>query len=273
MRRNTLRKVLSSLIFLVFLFCLTSAASAVNIYVSGFNADEIFENGSGATTTAPVDISSNAWGQTGFRMSGVTMATGLPDAGSFTSGSSVTYYFGPYSGNNALRLIREVPRGTIEVIPDHYTQLHVLATSGNAGADNRSNIILNFSDGPSSTYANALYAPDWWAGVGGSSNVALGGLQRVGVRRVSASSFNPEGIDTRQSFQFYESVLTLTAEDQAKTLASITFSIATGTGTYGVTNVYAVDGSPAPVPGSLLLLGSGVFGLFGYRVRRVFSRS
>jgi hypothetical protein len=82
----------------------------------------------------------------------------------------------------------------------------------------------------------------------------------------------PTDIDANPSYQLYESALYLTPADQTRTLVSITFNDATS-GT-GVINIYAVDGtaSPVPAPPSLLLLGSGVLGLLGYRGRRLFSR-
>jgi hypothetical protein len=266
---------------LVWLAGLAAAAQASNIYVSGFTADEIFENAWNSQITAPVDadyVNGAAWGETGLDVFN-RLDNGLPASGSFESatGSGVTYYFASYTADNALRLTSDPlfdrASGTLQVTSGHYAQLHILASSGNA-SNQTSNITLNFSDGGSSTYANALYAPDW--GSGGSANVALGGLNRVNLYN-DGGTMIPGSIDGRTMFNFYESVLDLTADDQARTLESITFyafPVAADPGgsgaSYAVTSIYAVDGSPVPLPPSALLLGSGLLGLgaCGWRQRK-----
>jgi len=268
MRKTHSAKSLTVLLALALTMCLVSVAQATNIYVSGFTADEIFENQSGSAITAAADGADNAWGQLGFAAGANSITAGLPDSGSFVSatGSGVTYQFGSYTDNNALRLT-DGGSGTIEVAHGNFTQLHILATSGDGPGD--CNIVLNFSDGSHSTYTDALIAPDWSATIYGSS-VALGNLERVAL---VSSSLDPKSIDTRLDFNFYETALTLSAPDQAKTLVNITFDDNSGSGP--VTSIYAVDGTGTlvPLPGSLLLVGSGFLGLFGYRGRRFLSRS
>ncbi len=255
--RITLSKVLTVGLALAMLISLASLAqaTAINLAPSGFNADEVFGT-SGGGITAAVDNGTDAWAETGYL--GV-VTSGLPTSGSFVSGtgSGVTYDFQSYAQNNALRMGNGNPSsGILGVTPGRYSTLYILATSGNGGGS--SNITLTFSDLSTSTYTNALYAPDWYDATPGVSNVALALRQRVDTGGT---------IDTAHDahFQLYESVLNLLSADQAKILTSITFNEATGGS--GVTNVYAVDGSPVPVPATVWLLGTGLVGLAGLRRR------
>lgn len=250
-------------------------ASAINIYQSGFNEDEIYEinSGSGSTITKTVDNDNYAtWAENLYVASNGTVNSGLPTSRSFVSATSsgVTYSFQPYTGYNALRMGKgNSSSGDLTVASGQYTTLYILATSGNAGSGNSSTIILNFSDNSHSTYTNALYAPDWYDGVGvGSSNVALGTRQRVNGAGTSIDQGTYNGNNYEANFQLYESFLQLLPADQGKFLTSITFNDATGGN--GATSVYAVDGVLVPIPASVMLLGSGLLGLglLGWRRKR-----
>ncbi len=241
--------VVVALVMLVGLVSMAQA-TAINIATGGFNQDEIYENVTGASITKAVDNGTDTWAETGY----IGVGSGLPNTGNFVSaaGSGVTYYFQSYLGSNALRMgDGDATSGRLTVTAGRYSALYILATSGNGGG--KSNITLNFSDSSSSNYADALYAPDWYFGASGSTKVALGTRQRVTADGSSIDTTNGA------NFQFYESVLNLTAADQLKTLTSITFNDATGGS--GATSIYAVDGQAVPLPSTMLLLGSGLVGL------------
>jgi hypothetical protein len=227
------------------------AAQATSIAIGNFNADEIFENSSPSFAPDDVDASGAYWAETGY--SGIGSGTGLP-ASSFTSatGSGVQYQLQAYTGNNALRLDSATPTGNLDVIDGQYAQLHILAASGNAGASNTSDITLKFSDSTISTYFNKLNAPDWYENVSGTTTAAITGLTRVAP-------------STPSPFAMYETVLSLTADDQLKTLMSIDFNLASGA---RVTSIYAVDGTPVPLPGALILLGTGLVWLATYAPKK-----
>ncbi len=241
-------------------------ASIINIVTaaSGWNADEVLANSDPINQT--VDYSYATWAETGYTAANGTISPGLPVSGSFVSpGSGATYTFQPYGSDDALRMgfNSSSSSGILTVVPGEYSRLYILATSGdgNAPASATSNITLNFSDGSTDTYDNALYAPDWYSVTGGSASVALGSLQRILVGN------NNIDTGTGANFQLYESILNLTGADQDKTLVSITFNDPPGR---SATSVYALDGDPAPLPPSVLLLGSGLAGLagLGWRWRR-----
>lgn len=231
---------------------LWAAAVQASIVTGGFNEDEVYEISGSITKT--VDAGNGAtWAETGFVAGNGTVSAGLPSSGSFVSstGSGVTYSFQPYTSSNALRMgDGNLSSNSLNVTLGQYSRLYILATSGSGGGT--SSITLNFTDTTTDTYTNALYAPDWYGPTGGSSNVALGLLQRVNATDTTIDTTHGE------NFQFYESVLNLTSADQAKTLQSITFNNAASG---GATSVYDVAGVAVPLPPTALLLGSGLLGL------------
>ncbi len=241
-----------------------AAVQASSIVTGGWNENEVYP---GPITQAVDNTYQNSWAETGYVAANGTVSAGLPVSGSFLSatGSGVTYSFQSYTSLNALRMGNgDLSSGTLTVVPGEYSVLYILATSGNgnAPASATSNITLNFI-GSSDTYYNALYAPDWWLGAGGSTSVALGGLQRIVV---NSNTIDYSTGGTGANFQLYESILYLSPGDRDLTLQSITFNDATGGG--GATSVYDVVG--VPLPPSVLLLGSGLAGLAGlsWRWRR-----
>jgi trimeric autotransporter adhesin len=230
---------------------LWAAVVQASIVIGGFNQDEIFESPSGSIDKAVDSNNYAAWAQTGYVAANGTVVQGLPGSNFFISatGSGVTYQFQPYDTANALCMGDGNPAsGTLAVVQGQYTRLYILATSGSGGGT--SDITLNFLNGETSTYTNALYAPDWYLGAAGGGQVALGLRQRITIGNNSIDG------DGYHSFQLYESVLNLRPEDQGKILKSVTFNNAAGG---GATSVY--DIAVVPLPSTVLLLGSGLLGL------------
>jgi hypothetical protein len=285
MRRSFAQPTLSC----AFLFCLLSlapAARAANIVVSGFNEDVVTENAAthfghrfDLFTPNPTD-----WVENGLAVGGHT-AVGLPTSGTFTSatGSGVVYHLQPYNGNNALRMGDGDPAsGTLNVAAGRYSFLHILAASSTDGSaapkelGQSSDITLNFADG-SVTLPQALVAYDWNSASASqfppptaatvNAAIALGGLDRneLGAGMTSSTA---EALDTSfpHAFAMYETTLNLGALGlSGRILQSVAFNDVNAL--HGATGVFAVDGTPAPEPSAVSLIGLGIL-LFGlYRLR------
>lgn len=220
-----------------------------DIVVSGFNADVVRENASGAQSSR---FDANGWSlvETGV-VYGSTVAAGLPSSRTFTSatGSGVIYHLGPYNAPNALRLGDGDPvSNSLTVMPNKYQVLHFLAASGTSGAlptqAYTSDVTLNFHDG-SVTIANGLRDYDWDIRYGmGASYVALGGLNRY---RVGTGQIQNQAV-----FGLYESTIDLQSLGlSSRVLEGITFNNASD-----ASNIMGVDGTvPEPATLSLLVLG------------------
>lgn len=258
-----------------------------NIAVSGFNEDVVTEAGVGrfghrfdAYTPNPCD-----WAVNGLS-DGAHTAVGLPVSGTFTSatGSGVVYQLQPYNGKNVLRTGDGDPASaTLNVVPGQYRALHVLAASATDGSaaprelGQSSDITLNFAGG-SVTLPGALIAYDWSVNAASlvppptaatiQSAVALGGLDRnqLGASQVASSLVSIDALRPR-GFAMYETPLDLNALGlSGRVLDSITFNDVNPT--HSATGVFAVDGTPAPEPAGLPLLGGAVAAVAAGRRRR-----
>ena len=228
--------------------------AAVNIAVSGFNADVVTEL---ATTRFAhrFDYTETSLVEQGvFSISPRVVATvGLPVSRTFLSqsGSGVTYQLQPYDTNNALRMGDDAPStGIITVIPGQYSALHILAGSGMDASvpmlTEPQPMFLDFADGS----VAASFKPYDWAAPG--NGYALGGLVRnfflnggLTSTEVHIDEGGPAG------YKLWETSVDLNALGASgRVLQQIRFvdnfpsNIAM--------NVMAIDGTPAPEPSCLL---------------------
>ena len=223
------------------------SSQASPIYVSGFNADEIYGAGETASTgispTNGVDGSSYAFTGNGYVNGTNTEAAGLPASGTFTSatGSGIVWTLQPYAGMNDLRLTTG-GNGTLTVVPGAYSALTVLATSGG----NASNVTftLNYNSG-TPTVLSAQTVADWGAG---------GATAAIKTDRVKSGVLPGSG-----AWSLYE--IPLAGVDSNRQLSSIGVHENSG----GTLNVFAVDAVAAPEPATV---GLALVGSFGLLLRR-----
>ncbi len=173
-------------------------ARASSIYVSGFNAGEVFMPAAPCPMVAAlappksVDGASSFWTGTGYNDGTQTVPTGLP-VGPFTSatGSGQVYTFQPFNvGADALR-----GTGTISVVPNNYSTVYLLGTGGSGSGV--ADVTLNFSSGPSTTISGGLANADW--GIPGSTPIAISADRTRPVGTVLGT------INTDQLWNIYES--------------------------------------------------------------------
>lgn len=242
-------------------WALGSAAQAeyVNVALTGWTDDIIAEN----TATNPITATSRsahqsfayAWFESGAPNS--KAGQGLPTGGSFTSAcnSAVTFQLQPYTSNNAVTLSKSSSPATLTLTtPTAFTSLAFLcsATSGNT----KWSATLNFSDGSNAK----LDATDCdWLTSSGSNAITNAGL----VNRGEAWA----GYYTGNVYMF-EHDWTLTAEQQAKKVTSIT--IAANSSNFGMLNFFAVSGEAVavPEPSTTVILIPIVAGLLAYAWRK-----
>jgi hypothetical protein len=229
---------------------------AASIYVSGFNVGEVYGVGANPndTVTADVDGAGSNWTGVGYFDGMQTVTQGLPTTPFLSAtGSGQTYQLQPFNvGADALR-----GAGTITVTPGDYTKLYLLGTGG--GGNGIANVTLNFSSGPSTTFTNGLANNDW-------GTAPVGVTPAISAQRTRPGTDGVNGGITSGTWNMYESILSLSATDEGRTLESITIT-PSGSGT---ANVYAVNGTlMTPEPASLIALaGLAGMGLIGFAVRR-----
>ncbi|MBB5352626.1 hypothetical protein HNR46_002874 [Haloferula luteola] len=177
-----------------------------------------------------------------------------------------TFEFQSFSGSNALLLTSAGPSGPLLTgtltlsTPASYSSIALFgSTSGGATS---ATVTLTFSDSSTSEYTIASgtgIGTDWF-NTNADRAVVVGGR----AANKSEEGYTVLFRGTSDSIAINESLLTLTATDQAKVLESVTITNTGG----GKLAVMAISGEAVPEPSAAILFGAlGAFGLV--RRRRI----
>jgi gliding motility-associated-like protein len=214
------------------------AQTYLPVPVSGFNHDIFAETfpSAVATTDTVLDATNHVMYTQGFAAA-AGMTLGLPNNGLISDAGNVRQYqLAPYTGPNALTMLRNVAGALALQTPASYSKLSLLAfSSENASA---MNISLRFTDGSTSSYLSNYSLPDWF---NNTTNVVILGFGRMS--RVATAPYGQDGGTTNPRFYYID--VNLTCADQAKTLSQVL-----------VNNVSTVG--TAPYPNAVFLAVSGV---------------
>ena len=213
----------------------STIANPLALQSAGFNQDMVWstsEANSQVGTTTAFDGNGSGTGNV-FYEAGVpfTPGGGLPNAAAtnrtFVSqaNSSAIFQLQPYTANNVL-YAPDTSNYTLTLSnPGSFQKLALLDSAANGAAT--FTVTLNYTDGSSTPFTGQI-APDWF-----SSGGALTGVGRI-TRATAGLAYS--GLPSNPSL--FEDDLTLSAADQAKTLASITITRQSG----GQLGVFAVSG-------------------------------
>jgi len=227
------------------------------VTVTGFTQDVIVNGvGSASTsTTSAVDDASFAYISRDFQATAGAQLPyyGLPVTGQFMTivGSTpgLTYQLAPYSGSNSLKLNGVNDTGTLTFsTPTAAYNLYFLATGGSGPAV--ANAVVTFSDATTQTFS-ALNVADWYGG----ANAAIQGIGRVNI--TSNNMEDGGGINPR----IYQIPLAISVANQAKTVQSVSFTKASGTGLINIFGIsadrYTTCLAPTAVTASAITFTTG----------------
>ncbi|GAA4344301.1 gliding motility-associated C-terminal domain-containing protein [Flaviaesturariibacter amylovorans] len=221
--------------------CCVVAAGAQTytpIPVTGFNHDIFAEAAPSvvATTDTVLDATNHIMYTQAF-----ATAAGIPggvvSSGLISDPGNVRQYqLAPYTGNNALTLMRNVSRSLALAAPAAYSRLSLLAFSTEGAST--INITLRFADGTSAVYAASRSVSDWFFA---TTNVVTSGFGRI--NRVAAAPYGQDGLPGNPRFYYVD--FNLNCTDQLKNVTEVVLTNNTTTG------------SNAPFPNAVILAVSG----------------
>ncbi|GGB68915.1 hypothetical protein GCM10007424_06100 [Flavobacterium suaedae] len=202
--------------------------------LTGFNHDVVAEGTGGDANekaTHQIDAANAFYAQdfvpTNPHFSGASAAAyggGLPNSGYIESSATegLAYQIADYTGNNALVLRNTTSNtGTLELTEQKKAEKLYIAWVSAEGSNNV-DVVVNFTDGSSQTFASQN-ASDWWSTSPDASTVAMGSIGRVSVITTAAwapvNSFS--GLTQTQLFQ---TEFLLDEENHNKLIESVTFN-------------------------------------------------
>jgi len=232
-----LRKIISLLLLAAGSGLVANAQlTPISLTAASFNQDLVAESGSNpqAVTTAALDGGgNNIFYSLGFAAINSTVITsgGLPNSGTFTSGSN-SWQMAAYTGNNALFFGAQGTTSTQSMnlsTPGQYSEISLLDAAGYGPTS--VTITLNFSSGLSTNYGTYSIL-DWF---GGTPYVA-NNLGRINMNTTVSNNNAPAGDPC-----LYQTVIALNSTDQERTLTSITI-LDNSTNSQATAAFFAVSG-------------------------------
>ena len=223
-----------------------AATNMTPVTVTGFNRDVVVENTASGPPFTGAAMEFNAGEGTAFYQRGLPgHGFGLPVSGLFINPNDYTVFqFQPYTANNALVLSSDtaISSGTLTLTPPTvFSQIAILANSGNGDSIGSAGLTLNFQDG--STFATNYYAPDWFF----NNNTANYTVALQGVERFYLTSGATDG--SPGDPRFYQTTLPLfeLLGGNNRPISSITFNQAAtfGNVTLGAPGALAGDADTA----------------------------
>jgi hypothetical protein len=215
--------------------------STVPLTASSFTAD-VIANGAAAappasSTTTDVDAAGYYLISQDYYTATTPHTSGIPNNGTIQNTivgpAALTYQLASLSANNSLRLTGSTSGTLTFATPVAASEVYVLGLSGTAPST--ANVTINYSDGTSTAFAGQTY-PDWFT-VDASRNVFGTSGRASATAPVSATT-------AANTAPFLTQLkLTVPSASAAKTITSLTFAKAAGS---GVLNLMAVSiGTPA----------------------------
>jgi hypothetical protein len=206
------------------------------IPVLGYNGDVISDRDPSVRFAEPFDAHTFAWFERGaVDDNGVRHDDGLPAGQIFTSMNGAVYQIQPANGNNVLQL-GPSQTGTLTLtLPQPYTTLYVIGSSGDGTPSSLGLGNINFADGSTQSFNFNVF--DWRNGQGNlHPEAALPGPNGIADVGPNGTAFSY----VRESdFQLYETVIPIDPWHAGIPILSIDF---TGAPDAFYSNIFGVSG-------------------------------
>ncbi|MFC4262540.1 gliding motility-associated C-terminal domain-containing protein [Ferruginibacter yonginensis] len=228
------------IVSMIFFVHQTNAQVYAPITLTGFNHDVIAEAGTSSLTTTTVamdgvTVSNKVMYTNAFRLANGFGGGGIPDNGTFTSGTA-TYQLAAYTGNNVLLVPRNQNGDLNFATPAKYSALRLLVLSTEGAS--LINATVFFTDGTSVNALTNTTVGDWF---NGTTNVVAQGFGRC-TRATPASGADAFTANPR----LYYIEVPISCANRQKDIQKI-----------NIANV-TTAGSNAPFPNAIVFAVSGV---------------
>ncbi len=218
----------------------TAYAQSKPIPVTGWNADVIIDVDMNVRFGVSIDNGTCCFFEAkAVDDSGNENDDGLVSGQPYTSatGSGAVYLIQPANGNNALQMFRRETGTLTLVTPASYSQLFVIAASGNASQTEVLTGVVHYDDGTSQSFMYNAF--DWDDTNNPHAEEAITGIGRACGITDAGTGFTYDGMQRGHAFSLYETSI---PTDKTKKVTSVDFSGHIGSARNGIYNVFAISG-------------------------------